>query len=90
MDNRKKRILVILSSVSVSVEDEEHFLLDCCMYGRERMRMYEEIRKKCEIDLEKDYKEKDEMLKMMIGDGLEGNDEGKEMKKVVSMYIVKF
>jgi len=85
--------------VSDSVEDEKHFLLTCPIYGRERGRMFEEIRERCEIDLENDYdycyqnnnnnnkKKKnegnDEMLRMMMGNGLDDDEEKEKEMKKI-------
>ena len=68
--------------MSDSVEDEEHFLLGCPMYASQRAQMFEEIRRDCFIDLEKE--EKTMIVKMMIGSGREELD--REIRKIV-VYI---
>ena len=36
------------------VEDERHFLLECCMYVRERVKMFDRIRQECELEYVED------------------------------------
>ena len=43
---------VCLVCMSDEVENEQHFVLECPMYVCERARMFEEIRKKCKIEIE--------------------------------------
>jgi len=66
-----------------SVEDEEHFLLGCSMYAKQRAKMFEEIKSKCFIDLEKE--EKKVIVDMLIGSGRGELD--KEIREIVVAFI---
>ena len=81
----ERRCMVCLGE---SVEDEEHFLLNCPMYVRERARMFEEIRSKCKIDVEKS-RVKEEIINLIIGNGVGDGELGREVRKIVMIYILK-
>ena len=69
-----------------SVEDEQHFLLECPMYACERERMFVEIRQRCNIEIEN--REKEERMNLLIGEkGL--GERGEEVRKIVMIYISK-
>jgi len=69
--------------LSECVEDEEHFLLACPMYVRERARMFEEIRNRCQIDIENE--ESRDIMEMLIGSGRSELD--REIRKIAIVYI---
>ena len=69
------------------VEDEQHFMLVCPMYVRERAKMFEEIRKKCIVV--ESIQSNEELMKILIGDGVGDQEITKRMRKVVSLYIRK-
>ena len=71
------------------VEDEEHFLLNCTVYVREREKLFEEIRMKCNVDIDEKNTSKDDMMKMMIGNVVEDEEIAKEVRKRVIRYIMK-
>ena len=72
-----------------SVEDEEHFLLNCTVYVREREKLFEEIRMKCNVKIDEKNTSKEEMMKIMIGNAIEDEKIAKEVRKRVIRYIMK-
>ena len=63
------------------VENEQHFLLECPMYACERARLFEEIRKKCKVDIED--RKNEELMNLLIGEGIGGGELGREVRKLV-------
>ena len=63
-------------NVDNCIEDELHFMLECPRYVRERARMFEEIRKNCDLDLET-IRDNGLLLNLLIGEGF-GTTKGYE------------
>jgi hypothetical protein len=68
------------------VEDEKHFLLECSMYVRERVEMFERIKRECELEYIENM-EKDKQLDILIGIGW--RKKGREIRKIVLKYMRK-
>ena len=85
--NVNERACRVCMSEKGELEDEMHFMVICPMYERERVRMYEEIRKKCDIDLE-NIKDNAALLNSLIGQGVE-EAKAIKVKKIVAAYIRK-
>ena len=68
------------------VEDERHFLLACPMYVRERIHMFERIKRECELDYVENMDE-EWQLNILIGIGWRNKE--MEIKNIVVEYILK-
>jgi hypothetical protein len=79
----KERICMVC--LCDDVENEQHFLLECPMYVCERARMFEEIRKKCKIEIEN--RENEELMNLLIGEGL--GEIGRDVRNLLLIYISK-
>ena len=81
-EKRKERLCMVC--LCQNVEDEEHFMLVCPHYVVARARMFDEIREKCQIDIES--RENEEIMILLLGEGL-GEEIGREVRKIVARYI---
>jgi hypothetical protein len=68
------------------IEDEKHFILNCFMYVRERIEMFERLKKECELE---DIERMNEEWQMNILIGVGWRKKGKEIREIVLKYIMK-
>ncbi len=70
--------------LSQEVEDEKHFLLACPMYVRERVKMFDRIKRECELEYAENMDE-EWQLNLLLGIGWKNKE--KEIKEIVAEYI---
>ena len=69
-----------------AIEDEKHFLLGCPIYVRERAKMFDQIRDRCQLEYAETMDE-DWQLDVLIGHGWK--EKGKEIREIVLEYMKK-